>query len=99
METKTCTKWEIGKTVTIANDKRIHELCSDGVLYVYESIEQALATKVSHGYNSDNQLRKGESKMIQKPKTRNAKDPKVSWYVGIYFIVEILLAIGLGLSI
>ena len=56
-KTKNNTKWEIGKTVSISNGKRKPKLCLDGVLHAYESIEQALVTKINHGYESDNQLK------------------------------------------
>lgn len=56
-ETKDNTKWEIGQTVSIANDKRKPELCSDGMLHAYESIEQALAMNVWHNNIDDEQLK------------------------------------------
>lgn len=51
--TKNNIKWEIGKTISIDEKLRRPELCTDGVLHAYRSLEQALAMKIKHLYDSD----------------------------------------------
>ena len=48
METRNGTKWEIGKEKSIEKNKQSSELCSDGVLHAYNSVELALLLNPIH---------------------------------------------------